>query len=140
MNELQINNYLTADSFTHQKFRGVLSYDELCCTNSEESGLYIVNLDVSTGPGSHWVCLYLEPGTSEYFDSLGNKPSKLEQFLLDRGCDYIYNSKKLQAENSDVCGDYCILFSFFRCRGFNFEEFLTLFSDDLILNDEMVKL
>ena len=139
MNEIEITKYLESDPLTSLKFRGVMSYDEFCCVY-EDMGLFVVNLDASTGPGSHWVCLYLKPEISEYFDSLGNAPHKLESFLLDRGCQYIYNSKKLQSEKSDVCGDFCILFSFLRCRGITLEKFLSLFSDDLILNDEMVKL
>ena len=139
MNELEITKYLINDPFTSIDFRGVLSFDELCCC-SEETGLFVVNLDVSTGSGTHWVCLNLEHQKSEYFDSLGNFSSKLEDFLLKRNCDYVYNPKKIQADTSDVCGDYCILFSFFRSRGITFSEFLRFFTDDLNLNDIMVKL
>lgn len=139
MNELELTKYLKSDPLTRLKFRGVMSYDELCCFN-DKSGIFVINLDVSTGPGTHWVCLFLGSEISEYFDSLGNPPLKLETFLMDRGCKYIYNTKKVQSDNSDVCGDYCILFSFFRCRGICFEDFLSFFSNDLMSNDEMIKL
>lgn len=141
MNEIEINEYLIKDPLTSLKFRGVVSYDELLFCGCEPSnGIYVVNLDESTGSGSHWVVLNLETGMSEYFDSLGNRPHKLREFLLNRKCDYVYNSEKLQADGSDVCGDYCVLFSFFRSRGITFKEFISFFTNDFSLNDKMVEL
>ena len=58
MNQIEIENYLLTDKTTAQYFRGVVSYDELCECGGK-TGYYVVNLDESSGPGTHWICLYL---------------------------------------------------------------------------------
>ena len=139
MNEIEIDNYLLTDPITAPHFRRVVSYDELS-GYEKETGFFVVNLDESTGPGTHWVCLHLNNTRTEYFDSLGNEPKKLVPFLSNLKCDYIYNIKQLQSNDSDVCGDYCVLFCYLRSRGYTFEQILDSFSHDLIQNDNLVRL
>ena len=139
MNEIEIINYLLTDRVTSRHFRGVVSYDELWGCESKP-GYYVVNLDVSSGPGTHWICLNLNKTRTEYFDSLGNPPKKIEPFLSNLKCDYIYNIKQLQSNQSDVCGDYSILFCFLRTRGYTFEQILNAFSENLVENDSLVRL
>ncbi len=50
----------------------------------------------------------------------------------------MFNSKRLQNYNSNVCGQYCLMYSYYRCRGYKFEEIISMFSDNLILNDVKV--
>lgn len=139
MNELEISEYLLADAFTSRIFRGVISYDEFCCCEVE-NGLYVVNLSEFGTEGTHWVCLLLSPSQTEYFDSLANPPSKLEDFLRERNVNYTYNLQKLQGNGSDVCADYCILYGYFRSRGFTFQCFLDMFTNDHKYNDALVEL
>ena len=137
MNEQQITEYLMSDEYTMKYFRGVMAYDELPIINPP-NGLYIVNTDISSGPGKHWVCIFLGDNC-EYFDSLGNPPSELLYFIKKQGKVYVYSDKKLQGM-SDVCGDYCILFSYFRCRGVSMKNFVEMFTNDTIYNDTLVEL
>ena len=51
-------------------FRGVISRDQIALI--DKTGYYIVNLNDSTQPGSHWVVIYVRgSGPLEYFDSFG---------------------------------------------------------------------
>ena len=138
MNELDIANYLLKDVCTRKYFKGVMAYDELP-NKPLRPALYVVNTDKSTGVGKHWVCLFFSH-VNEYFDSLGNPPVELGHFLLNEKRDYMYNSKRLQGPMSDVCGDYCILFAYFRCRGLSMKHFVDMFSSNETKNDTLVKL
>ena len=138
MNENEIAHYLMSDEYTSMFFRGVMAYDKLPATNCVK-GLYIVNTDSSTGPGKHWVCLFVED-LCEYFDSLGNPPLEVKSFIQKQQKPYIYSNIKLQGSNSDVCGDYCILFSYFRCRGYSMKHFVEMFTNDVDKNDNEIKL
>lgn len=138
MNELEIAKYLSADKYISKFFRGVFARDELV-ENDRGEGLYIINTDISTGPGKHWVCLFLSDET-EYFDSLGLAPVEVKAFLDNRLEPYVFSSQRLQGPNSDVCGDYCILYAYFRCRGWMLEDFIKLFTTNLDQNDRIVEL
>ena len=85
------------------------------------------------------MCVFLGD-SSDYFDSLGNPPLEVKEFLTKQGNGFSYNTKRLQSHGSDVCGDYCILFAYFRCRGYALKEYVELFTDDLDYNDKLVQL
>lgn len=140
MNELQISEYMFGDEKISIWFNGVMSYDELPSTL--EKGIYIVNTDPSTKPGSHWVVLAnMNYDYIYYFDSLAKPPvAGIQSFLNKQNVTYKYSIKRLQSSNSDVCGDYCILFSYFISRGYNMEYFLSLFSFDTNHNDRCIEL
>ena len=138
MDENQITHYLMTDEYTSRFFRGVMPYDKLPSTDSA-SGLYVVNTDSSLGPGKHWVCVFVGD-LCEYFDSLGNPPLEAKLFIQNQRKPYIYSNIKLQGSDSDVCGDYCILFSYFRCRGYSMEKFVNMFTNDVDKNDRIIKL
>lgn len=79
----------------------------------------IVNTDPSSKPGKHWVAFFRSShGKLEFFDSYGRPPNHfgfpIGVNMLDASC-CEYNSLTLQADNTSVCGQYCILFLFLRC-------------------------
>jgi hypothetical protein len=88
----------------------------------------IYNLDVSTGPGTHWVGLYIDNKNNEinYYDSYGNKPTPLiNKFIKSLVEKYnlnnynpliIYNDKRHQYGGSE-CGMYSINFVLERLHG-----------------------
>ena len=41
---------------------------------------YIVNTDISTGPGEHWVVIYFRRDQAIYFNSYGRPPE--EEYVL----------------------------------------------------------
>ena len=48
------------------------------------------------------------------------------------------NERQLQSRDTDVCGQYCLLFLMCRCRGLSVDYFLHLFSYQKHINDEFV--
>ena len=71
---------------------------------------YIVNTDISTDPGEHWVAIYFRTDQVIYFNSYG-RPSE-EQYVLPflerNSTRWIPNTECLQSPWSKVCGIYII--------------------------------
>lgn len=75
----------------------------------------IVNLDSSTGSGTHWVAYYKKGNVIDYFDSFGNlqPPIELINYLGER---INYNYFQYQKFNSINCGHLCLSFLFDKCN------------------------
>lgn len=69
----------------------------------------IVNLDISSGPGSHWIAYWKNANKSQYFDSFGNLPPLIE-LVNYLGKNITYNYKTYQNYNTYNCGHLCIKF------------------------------
>ena len=98
-------------------FRGVISRDQIpgirYAKRDRLGSYYIVNLNDSTQPGSHWVVIHVSPGVKplEYFDSFGmNAPNEVVELTDTLGVQYIYNSTQYQDLNSVLCGYWCLYF------------------------------
>lgn len=113
--------------------------------NINKIGL-IYNLDVSTGPGTHWVAMYIDNKNDEinYYDSYGSKPIKLiNNFIIKINNKYkklgynpivIYNDKRHQYGGSE-CGMYSINFILERLNDVNmFEIYKRKISDEKMNN------
>lgn len=90
-------------------FRGVFMRDHLPAKVMEnECG--IVNLDSSSGDGTHWVA-YVKRGNSVlYYDSFGvAPPSELERYFGTK-CDVTYNYEQNQKMEQVICGHLCLKF------------------------------
>lgn len=77
----------------------------------------IVNLDNSSGVGTHWVCFRkYDDGHVEYFDSYGNlrPPLEVERYLKEY--QIFYNDVSYQSVNvnSEICGHLCLAFLSFQ--------------------------
>ena len=95
-----------------QAFRGVISRDQIYSL-IDRQGYYIVNLNDSTQPGSHWVVINVRapPNPIEYFDSFGlNAPNEVVELSERMGVNYLYNSTQYQDLNSVLCGYWCLYF------------------------------
>jgi hypothetical protein len=95
LNASQISQY-----FAHEpRFGGVFANDEL--TKPDPNKAYILNLDNSDGPGSHWTALI---GT-KYYDPYGVHPTKaISRFAKE------YNTTEYQSLAQEACGWYCMYF------------------------------
>ena len=86
---------LPAD-FEELQFLGIsnLDFTELENNNKYKIGM-IINLDVHTQGGSHWVALYtdLQKGQIYYFDSFAKKPYKRTKKFINRIVRYLYKKK-----------------------------------------------
>lgn len=111
-------------------FRGVFTSDLLPKKIKKfESG--IINLDISTGPGTHWVCYYNDPKYNfiEYFDPFGEYeyeniklnniiiPKNIVKYLKTSGKGIRYNSSFRQEPTSFKCGFYCMKYITERNKG-----------------------
>ncbi|KAE9522582.1 hypothetical protein AGLY_017004 [Aphis glycines] len=88
--------------FNINNFRGVFSRDDLPKKpRTIECG--IVNLDVSSGDGSHWVAFYKLKDKVVYFDSFGDLLPPIELQNYFKGNTIIYNYSNYQDFNSFNC-------------------------------------
>ena len=95
-------------------FDGVFSADTL----PENPRLLVVNTDPAHSPGRHWVCMYVDDGYGEYFDSFGMPPTANFERYLNRHCSSsTFNRRQLQSVISRFCGHYCIYYCVLRSRG-----------------------
>lgn len=68
----------------------------------------IINLDESSGKGTHWVAFYRLKDKGLYFDSFGLPPP--EELLKKIKVQIYGNSSQLQHDLSVLCGYYCVDF------------------------------
>lgn len=120
-------------------FGGVFASDTLPWEDRKFNGTcYIINLDESSGCGTHWISIILKDGGNEYFDSFGFPPPdnlKFEEFMNG---DYVYNEKSLQHPLTTVCGQYCLFYVFQRFMGLSLEQIVDLFSEDYPLCNDVL--
>lgn len=95
-------------------FRGVFSINTMP-KGLKKRHFLIANTDLSTSPGSHWICvLKNDQNEIELFDSLGIDSIKLQWFISH--CKFAtkkalrYNISQVQSFNSDTCGKFVIYF------------------------------
>ena len=74
-------------------------------SNDIECG--ILNLDKSSGPGTHWTCWYKKNKLCYYFDSFGITPPKeLDKYIKT---DILYSTYKIQDDGQEICGHLCLI-------------------------------
>ena len=75
----------------------------------------------------------------EMFDSYGFGPSmyNLENKLPVSNV-VVYNTKQLQSIFSNVCGQYCLYYCYFKSRGYAMGDIVSIFSNDVDSNDYYV--
>lgn len=84
-------------------WNGTLMRDEIVTP-----GNYIINLDSSTGPGTHWVALATMDDRMFYFDSFGLPPPD-EVMVVARGYRLFFSPAQIQKWDSTACGYYCVM-------------------------------
>jgi hypothetical protein len=117
-------------------FKGVISLDQIQSlitkVHQGEYVSFIMNLDPSSKPGSHWVAVYINPNESlEYFDSFGRDPppsfNKDILQLINKIKPTIYLKEKInrivfQSTSSQECGFFAMKFLIDRYKGIPFKE------------------
>jgi len=103
--------------------------------------LFVLNTDVTTGPGEHWcLILLLSKKHNEFFDPYGNSPTlyNFDKSIFDSVDDVIYNDTCVQGL-APTCGHHCIFFGIHRAIGYPMEHIVKkLYSQNLCKNDNMV--
>lgn len=118
-------------------------YDMLPSRFSLPAG-FIVNLDSSKAPGSHWIAIFINDlGSASYFCSFGMSPRNraIQNFLKFHSKVVDYNHQTIQKSSSNLCGEYAALFLLYRFKNPNAttKDFLKQFSSNLVLNDSLVQ-
>jgi hypothetical protein len=122
-------------------FRGVYPID-LLPKKLRDNECGVVNLDKSTGPGTHWVCYYNDRrlGYVEYFDPYGEYqlidkkretiPKPIVRYLRSAPDKAImYNDSFIQAIDSKKCGCFVITYIKLRDSGLLPETVLQQFTE-----------
>lgn len=142
MNSLEIDLILKSTQSTKNIFCGVFACDDLPASIVKTPALLICNTQPISEPGEHWIAIYISKKRyGEYFDSFG-LPPKNKFFLdfLNKNCiNYKYNKVMVQSIFSNFCGQFCIIYSYFKAQNKSINTFLKLFnSKKLYANNSVV--
>lgn len=141
MNSINIKDTLNSNNLTKYKFKGVFACNKLPTHPVLKPSFYVANTDPSHKPGEHWVAFYFPKNKpAEYFCSAGQYPNKYFRLFLNKNCKtFTYNSLRIQSETSILCGVYCCVFIYLRCKNISFKLILKLFNYfNLYYNDILV--
>lgn len=115
MDTLTICRLMCSDVLIKKSFGGVYPSDSLPEKKHNFSS-FIVNLDESKLPGSHWIAIYFEnkKRNAYYFDSYGQPPVNMNivKFLKDNADFIYYNKFCFQDYFTTTCGHFCMYFLF----------------------------
>ena len=116
-----------------KSFLGVYTSDLLPHSIHQEAGTVILNTDLHTQEGKHWLAIHFQQksSTAFYFHSYGHPPPSDLNVLsfLKRKCTvWNYNTTSLQGPTSVVCGHFCCLFALYMDEGYTPQKFLRLFT------------
>jgi hypothetical protein len=94
---------------------------------------FVVNTDSCDRKGTHWVAFHFpKEGPAEFFDSFGRAPEtyhrRFRNVLIANRPQYKFNTVRVQREDGDTCGLYCVHFVKYRYRNFTLEDIVNEFS------------
>ena len=118
MDNFTTNKILLSNKVTKDSFIGVFSSNTL--PSYAQTGYYVVNLDMSQQPGSHWIAIKISKSKckNEYFDSYGLGPPTVHFKKFIR-YNHTCNSKRLQHSISNTCAQWCIYYMWRKCQGWS---------------------
>ena len=108
------------------RFNGVYSRNNLPKKIKDEA--YVINLDEYEDVGTHWIALFCNKSEIVYFDSFGveHVPEEIKEFIGNKNIKA--NIFRVQANNSVMCGYFCIGFIDFMIAGKKLTDFMSMFS------------
>ena len=98
-----------------------------------------MNLDEYLEVGTHWIALFCNRSEIIYFDNFGVEHvlEEIKEFVGNKNI--IANIFRVQANNSVMCGYFCIGFIDFMLSGKKLTDFTSLFSPyDFKKNDNII--
>ena len=109
------------------RFNGVYSRDNLP-KRIRDDGAYVINIDEYADVGTHWIALYVKNIEMIYFDSFGveHVPNEIEKFIGHKNIKT--NIFRIQANNSIMCGYFCIGFIDFMLACKTLIDYTSMFS------------
>ena len=105
------------------RINGIYSRDNLPENKKKENGAYVINLDEYADVGTHWIALFCNRSEIVYFDSFGveDVPEETKKFVGNKII--IGNIFLVRANNSVICGYFCIGFIDFMLVGKTLTDF-----------------
>ena len=119
------------------RFGGFFSRDNL--PKKIKDVAYVINLDEYADVGTHWIALFCKKRKTVYFNSFSVEyiPEEIKEFIGNKNIKA--NIFLVQANNSVMCGYFCIEFIDFILAGKKLTDFTTLFSPhDFHKNDDII--
>lgn len=101
----------------------------------------VINMDESTGPGTHWVAIYKTNNEIYYFDSFGIEPPPevIDRYQKETGARFLFSTNQIQAPNSTMCGWYCIMFLNQMMGGKSYYDFVYQFDrNNRAINEKII--
>ena len=89
---------------------------------------YVINLDEYAHVATHWIALFCNRNEIVYFDSFGveHVPEEIKEFVGNKNM--IVNIFRVQANDSVICGYFCIEVIDFMLAGKKLTDFKNMFS------------
>ena len=100
---------------------------------------YVINLDKHKDTGTYWITLFCKRNEIVYFDSFGVEhiPKEIKKFISNKNIKA--NIYCVQANDSIMCGYFCIGFIDFMLAGKTLTDYTNLFSPyDFGKNDQII--
>ena len=144
MNSRQLRWILSGDKFTKLSFRGVYAVDEMKSIKTVSyPSSFVINLDPSYKPGSHWVSWYCDKnGVGEYFISFAcYPPHEVVHFLRSHAKGRQYNHMQVQELYTTTCGQFAVFYIYQKSQGLTLEVILCKYfsTHNKLRNDLLVR-
>ena len=133
LTNFEIEKYYENES----RFNRVFSRDNL--PEKIKNGAFVIHFDEYLDTGTHWIALFCKKNEIVYFDSFGVEhiPEEIKEFVGNRNIKA--NIFRVQANNSVMCGYFCIRFIDFMLADKKRADYTNLFSpDDFDKNDSII--
>ena len=120
-----------------QRFNGVFSRNNL--PKKIKDGAYVINLDEYVDVSTHWIALFCNESEIVYFDIFGveHVPEEIKEFVVNKNIKV--NVFQVHANNSIMCGYFCIGFIDFILAGKKLTDFTNMFFPyDFKKNDDRI--
>jgi len=130
MKGYELERLFKSDVSINRIYGGMYPRDKLPQVVYKKPIIYIVNTDLSSGKGMHWVCIFIGVNDIlEYWDSFGFdiRHREIKKFVTDNSKRYIYNNLVLQPVFSETCGYFCLFYARKKSRGLSMRLILRYF-------------
>jgi len=139
----QIDRLCKIDDFIKNKYRGTYAVDTVPALTTGpyvHGDVYVINTSMHTMPGSHWIGVLCHGDTVSFIDPLGMQPKHyhMERWLTASRSHINSNSKVIQSNHSQLCGNFVIMCLHYLCAGESLSKVMSRFSSDTLLNDRLV--
>ena len=114
-------------------------FQEIIYLKKIKDGVYVINLDEYKDTGTYWIALFCAKDEFIYFDSFGVEhiPKEIKRFINNKNIKT--NIFRIQANNSIMCGYFCIGFIDFMLAGKTLIDYTNLFSPyNFNKNDQII--